>query len=273
MSTVVKQVCPADVKDRGDILYCNGFGFQSPGSGTDTFVLCKYRDEDELTSLQVQQLREKSGAKSCKQIFFLGRSFITIEWFDYKYREMVLTEMLRMGISFSTMNKVGIWFDHEKEQEYTDHRFQELLFKHITDGLEKYPKMFKGFMSSFFTNACYDYNWTLPEGQDLARHFQKQDLENREYDNHYLWPIFTQSYDPETLMSIEQEQEQDVVPKFDPPSECMVCMSRPPSTIVHPCGHCVVCEECSSDMNKENSIHKSICILCRQPITKFTLHS
>jgi cold shock CspA family protein len=104
--------CPSDLARRASILYHNGFGFQGPDNGVnDCFVLAKYKNEDELSEEQMMQLRTASGAQSCYQDNCLGRNFIAIKWYDYKYRESVLTTMLRMGISFCVLNKLDVWFD------------------------------------------------------------------------------------------------------------------------------------------------------------------
>lgn len=46
--------------------------------------------------------------------------------------------------------------------------------------------------------------------------------------------------------------------------ECMICMEQPPDTIVHPCGHCVVCKHCSLGLRK--TADKDRCVKCRQII-------
>jgi hypothetical protein len=47
---------------------------------------------------------------------------------------------------------------------------------------------------------------------------------------------------------------------------CMMCMAIPPSTVVFPCGHKVVCKECSARL-KTDAVNRSLCIYCREPIT------
>lgn len=46
--------------------------------------------------------------------------------------------------------------------------------------------------------------------------------------------------------------------------ECMICLSELPNTMVLPCGHIIVCETCSRQLEKTNNA--LICVKCRQPI-------
>lgn len=46
--------------------------------------------------------------------------------------------------------------------------------------------------------------------------------------------------------------------------ECVVCQDAPPDTLVAPCGHVVVCHDCSDALVGTSNAH--ICVVCRQPI-------
>jgi hypothetical protein len=46
---------------------------------------------------------------------------------------------------------------------------------------------------------------------------------------------------------------------------CMICLDRKPSTLVLPCMHTVVCDECSKKL--EYTPDKNICVQCRCAIT------
>jgi hypothetical protein len=48
------------------------------------------------------------------------------------------------------------------------------------------------------------------------------------------------------------------------PLKCLVCMDRTANTLVEPCGHSVVCKECSQGL--ESTPNKTLCIMCRTPI-------
>jgi hypothetical protein len=49
------------------------------------------------------------------------------------------------------------------------------------------------------------------------------------------------------------------------PTECMICLDRPPDTTVAPCLHSVVCADCSPQL--EGTADAKICCQCRRPIT------
>lgn len=53
-------------------------------------------------------------------------------------------------------------------------------------------------------------------------------------------------------------------PTDEEPFECMICMNAKPDTIVHPCGHCVVCKSCSEKLR--DTADKERCVMCRQTI-------
>jgi hypothetical protein len=46
---------------------------------------------------------------------------------------------------------------------------------------------------------------------------------------------------------------------------CSICLDRPANTLVLPCEHCVVCSECSRDLEKSNDAR--LCVQCRRPIS------
>lgn len=46
---------------------------------------------------------------------------------------------------------------------------------------------------------------------------------------------------------------------------CIICNSAPIETLVLPCGHSVVCKECSNQLKNTNNA--KLCIYCRQEIT------
>jgi hypothetical protein len=58
--------------------------------------------------------------------------------------------------------------------------------------------------------------------------------------------------------------------KRDPEEKrlCVICLGREASTLVEPCGHCVVCSRCSEDLQHSNDA--KICVQCRNPITFVT---
>ena len=50
---------------------------------------------------------------------------------------------------------------------------------------------------------------------------------------------------------------------------CLICHEKQRATLCEPCGHIVVCEDCSQKL-AEDETHKKKCILCRQNITRIS---
>ena len=77
-----------------------------------------------------------------------------------------------------------------------------------------------------------------------------------------LWPL--KNYDKTTLLSVQEEKKENIDDNL-----CMVCLDKESNTMVLPCEHCVVCKECS--MQLENTFNSLKCVKCRQAI-KFKLY-
>jgi hypothetical protein len=67
------------------------------------------------------------------------------------------------------------------------------------------------------------------------------------------------------LDKMDQDQEDDPVDNF----KCMICFEATPNTQVQPCGHIVVCSDCSRKLEKTNDAHT--CVRCRRAITSVQL--
>lgn len=48
------------------------------------------------------------------------------------------------------------------------------------------------------------------------------------------------------------------------PNECSICLDKAANTVVMPCEHSVVCEQCSKDLKNTND--RAVCCQCRNPI-------
>ena len=49
-------------------------------------------------------------------------------------------------------------------------------------------------------------------------------------------------------------------------TKCIICSNNPPNTIVKPCNHCVLCDECSIHLQNTNGKYKNKCIRCTRVI-------
>eukprot|EP01106_Pelomyxa_sp_JSP_P008228 TRINITY_DN2336_c0_g2_i1.p1 TRINITY_DN2336_c0_g2~~TRINITY_DN2336_c0_g2_i1.p1 ORF type:complete len:159 (+),score=36.58 TRINITY_DN2336_c0_g2_i1:1112-1588(+) len=67
-----------------------------------------------------------------------------------------------------------------------------------------------------------------------------------------------------TTVIVQQQQQQQLGPQQQPSGECtqlcIFCDERPRSVRFHPCGHGVLCSQCSELISK--------CPMCRRPITE-----
>ncbi len=80
-------------------------------------------------------------------------------------------------------------------------------------------------------------------------------------------PLKKQKTPPMSPIPSEEEEEEDPDDFFPPAAKlCVICMERPPTTMVLPCRHCVACKTCS-ELLKSDPINSKICVTCRQDIT------
>lgn len=55
--------------------------------------------------------------------------------------------------------------------------------------------------------------------------------------------------------------------RCDRDDECVVCLERAVTVCFVPCGHCCVCDDCASEMDRSVSRFEDVaCPLCRAPI-------
>jgi hypothetical protein len=69
---------------------------------------------------------------------------------------------------------------------------------------------------------------------------------------------------PECSRNKSPPHKRQKVADHEEESTCVVCMDSKPSTLVEPCGHMIVCESCSK--NLETTADKTTCVKCRQSI-------
>lgn len=83
------------------------------------------------------------------------------------------------------------------------------------------------------------------------------------YQTHYVTMIIYEKV-PEVSKPIEVSTPVKVLQPTEEHEMCYVCFQRPPTTTVWPCGHHVVCRECSHRLRRTNDHHT--CIQCRRHI-------
>ena len=109
------------------------------------------------------------------------------------------------------------------------------------------------------------WNWKTEEGKAYCLRLRQVlclGIEKPE-ENYWNWPIF-KNCDLNTLLDSIAEPEPEVDIESD--TTCLICMKNQPNTRVLPCDHCVVCRECSIELEKTNDHHT--CVKCRKPINE-----
>lgn len=61
----------------------------------------------------------------------------------------------------------------------------------------------------------------------------------------------------------DAEEGQEAIEDDDPDAECLICLSVKKDTLIMPCGHYCVCEDCGKELVKA----KHTCPICRGNIS------
>lgn len=203
-----EEVCPEEVRQRGAILYSNGFsGFQEPcesGSDKGHFILCwPHPKDDEMGRFEneiIPEVSRRTGVTTLHLGDWIGRDYLSIHWTEYAKRFAVLNEILQMGVAFQTQTKGmpsfkpvdGIFTQvllEKRVMEQTRELVGYKLWEMIDDG------------------RCEEWNWTTQEGKDFSVELKRQ--KGHHYDdtreNFYQWKLFQEGYDSLTLCSTNEK--------------------------------------------------------------------
>ena len=236
--------CPADVRKRADTLYLDSFrGFQRD---RDRFIIC-WPGEKELEEKLVI-IKQKVPALTLALGDWTGRDYFSVHWTEYNKIVPILDTMLKLGYSFQTQTKGMPSFDPAKDREFT---FELLERKVIAQTSQLACDQLYFLISDAH---CDDWNYTTSNGKALARRLRDQCLGHCYYTNRtnfYNLDIF-KNCDMSTLTSIEEEE------------PCIVCLDEKADTMAMPCGHVVVCHECSRRLEQTPNSH--VCVKCRLPV-------
>lgn len=245
--------CPENIKKRGEILYYNGFGFQSPDTGVNNkFAICKLIAEHFPTE-KLEEIREKSESQTADVTDWLGRLFITVGWNEYDKVKAVLDSLLKIGFSFYTNNKLQICF-FPGDEEFTVEKMEAKAVQ-LYGGVLHHIRA-----ESIFRPALFKvWNWTTEEGKKFCKLIRdvsgKKSCDERSKHNYYLWDIF-KNCDFKTLGDLPEKEE-----KVFEEELCLVCYENRPDTMVLPCRHVVACKKCSESLR--GSLNARKCIKCR----------
>ena len=259
--------CPKDLQRVASLLFHNGFGFQSPDTGLDKdcFVICKFVKYFSASDLEV--IKAKSGSSTVHLIDWIGYNFLQVHWTEYNLIPEILTAFLNLDYGFETMNKFKAPFHLSNAGEFT---FELMEIKGI-NGARRLLDEFNYPVDNLHPSLLDIWNYKTPEGVEFCKYArQKGGLDPPSYEspeNYYNWAPFTgfdlEKYKWFPLVRPSAKVADPIV--IEAAEECMICLDKTADTIVSPCGHCVVCKECSIGLRDTND--KNTCVRCRREIT------
>lgn len=107
--------------------------------------------------------------------------------------------------------------------------------------------------------------WKTPEGKALARDMadtSPDDFGPGGFITRLVWA--TKCEHPLIDFPLTPAPPTTDAPATNEPDVCMICLDRPPNTLVLPCMDCVVCRECSEQLKQTPDA--TTCVRCRRPI-------
>lgn len=137
------------------------------------------------------------------------------------------------------------------------------------------------------------WNWATQEGRDFCTRLRSEmgcRKKISSFEDRFKWPFFDKTckkysilhhsewskYDLSAFMEstqltplIEASEESHSIKPIEVPTTidmegCIICNAAPVETLVLPCGHSVVCKNCSNSLKNTNNA--KLCIYCRQEI-------
>lgn len=201
-AAAVAVVMPAALKKQAEVRHHNGFGIQSPGTGSvgETYVLCYFRPRDDDKSTLVVRLREISGSTTLFHDDWIGRHYLGIHWTEYDKIEAVLTRLIELGYNFQLCCHSLPQFGPKQGDaafawRMVETRLMAVLLEWLTvDHLR--PMVIGDQVHSLFSNCLDVWNWNTPEGKVLCQALRKargmpiQD-ETTDKENYFRWKMYT----------------------------------------------------------------------------------
>jgi hypothetical protein len=264
MNASSKIEMPKRIERQELVKYMNGFGPQSPGIGTNgTYILCFC---DYLSDDQVASIKAASSSETFEHDDFLAKPYVSVHWSEFHLQNSILTAMLTQGITFWYQAKYRVKFNHTKVHAFTPELLEETRIAQVRKSMSDIafgPVFIK--YSAEQGNLLDVWNWTSVEGKALCAELRDMnDLpqldEATDPDNYYLWSSFAD----EGEAPLKRKRE-DVSVDEEEEDTCMVCMDKRANTLVVPCGHVVVCVDCSAKLADTPDRHT--CVRCRAAIT------
>ena len=157
------------IKDRADVLYSNGFGFQPCGSkGELRFAIC--RTSGEQTGW-VSKIGRKIGVPSLQGVFQLSCIYMTIDYSDYDKIDAIFTYLIKKGHVFVTHNNPELVLGRpDGPSKYNSEIAEREIIRqhkyhHATWKREGKEYMF---FKRTHESLCDPWNYNTPEGKEFC---------------------------------------------------------------------------------------------------------
>lgn len=280
----------------------NGFGFQcSPercclylgqpfiakpitSDGYPNFVI------NEAKFLKDIHAKLSLGMEDIWMTYYLGRDFLTIHAKHYNDIPRIINACLECGYKFITH---GEW----KTQFIPGELFTRTSFElKLIETLENHAIEMRKFVPNMDYTSIYNmgmrpflkhWNYATPQGREFCTRLRQRLRKQKErsaFKDRFTWPKYCETakkygvlhaggwaqydpgvYPPESESPLKKSSPQRVEEIGGEEVVCMICLDKPPSTLVLPCEHRVVCDDCSSKL--DNTPDKKTCVQCRRVIT------
>ena len=290
----MEPICPSRFKAVAHLLWCNGLPQMQFMEDTCQFVACFC---NAATDEFCNKIKAESGCQSLCAEEYIGHEYFSIAWYDYAKLQNVYDALVRNNVAFRVTYN-GYWGYWPHENVYcprlpcTRENMEKQAVMRITKDLDGSDSLRRCVLQALSWPHFGPWNWVTEQGRELcARLCRENGVELKPMDhrdNFYLLPVYVPL---ESLLPIRMIEERGLLtPRTSlaeiaavhtsvPPAVlsqeeenvghadiCQVCMMKPPDTVVMPCGHCVVCEECSKKLAQGDTPSKTKCIMCRGEI-------
>ena len=238
-----------------------------------------------LTSTELSDIcatvAQDTGAFSLDWNSSMGKTLLTVKKPDVYKIESIIQTFLNNGFRLYMNDGSQLTLSPENMPNYSWRAREQLLLKNYTH-----------YRSLSYWSALKDtisFEWKMGERVRLPElkafmlaEFPEANTKENEKDS-TAWKNILQendkgkhknNIDGETLNESEGNVERhDEAPEheIEEDGKCIICFENEAETLLEKCGHIVVCEKCSDELNRsKNSEMRDKCIYCKQDIDQIT---
>jgi hypothetical protein len=292
-----KQEKPEVPKKLFDSAFYNGFGFQLH---RDEYLVVAFLWEydgksiERLLESDATKIFQEQGFQGVSVDSWLTRTYLEVHWQQYDRIPDILQFALDAGFSLTLQSKLDVYY--KAGDRFDPLKVEEKYVKQFFSIIERFPQR-DGFHDPDPWLLAYQsrwqllplWNWASPAGQAFCRQLQKhfpnkvseEDADTDKY-NYFKFAGVDEAARKYKLLqygkwwfgkpAIAPAPPSPPPPAAPappsapptPPALCVICEERPANTLVIPCGHVVVCFECSEQLKKTPD--RDVCVQCRSKI-------